>query len=111
MLVLAGTKHQVAEGLARVLPFFEDQLHLLGDRHFDAVLTREAECGARGEDAFSDFAAERGEHLRELSSLPQLHADGAVAAEVAGAGEDEVSGAREAGEGFATSSAGDGEAG
>ena len=71
----------------------------------------EAESGAGGEDAFSNFAAERGEDLREFAALAQGLPDGAVAAEGAGAGEHQVAHAGEAGEGFAAAAAGDGEAG
>ena len=64
-------------------------------------LAGEAESGAGGEDAFSHFAAERGENLRQFAALAQRFADGAVAAERAGAGEHQVAHAGEAGEGFA----------
>ena len=62
------------------LPSFEDQFHLLGDGHLDAVLAGEAESGAGGEHAFGDFAAEAFEDLGELAALAQRLADGAVAA-------------------------------
>ena len=58
VLVFAGPEHQVADGFAGVFAFVEDQLHLLGDGHFDAVLAGEAEGGAGGEHAFGDFAAQ-----------------------------------------------------
>ena len=45
------------------------------------------------------------------AALAELDADGAVAREGAGAGEDEVADAGEAGEGLAAAAAGDGEAG
>ena len=45
-----------------------------------------------------------------LRPRAELDADGAVAREIAGAGEDEVADAGEAGEGLAAASAGDGEA-
>ena len=69
MLVFAGAEHEVLDGFAGVFAFVEDQLHLLGDGHFDAVAAGEAESGAGGEDAFSDFAAEAFEDFRELAAL------------------------------------------
>ena len=111
MLVFAGAEHEGFDGFAGVFAFVEDQLHLLGDGHFDVVLAGEAEGGAGGRDAFGDFAAEAGEDFREFAALAQRLSDGAVAAERAGAGEDQVADAGEAGEGFAAASAGYGEAG
>jgi hypothetical protein len=54
---LAGAEHEIADGFARIFAFVEDQLHLLCDGHFDAMLAGEAERGVRGEHAFGDFAA------------------------------------------------------
>ncbi len=62
------------------LPSFEDQFHLLGDGHLDVVLAGQAEGGARGEDAFGDFAAEAFENFRQLAALAECLANGAVAA-------------------------------
>ena len=45
MLVLARPQHQVANGLARVLALFQDQLHLLGNRHLHAMLPRQSQGG------------------------------------------------------------------
>jgi hypothetical protein len=67
---VAGAEHEVADGFAGVFAFVEDQLHLLGDGHFDAVLAGEAERGAGGEHAFSHFAAERIQDLRQLRPWP-----------------------------------------
>ena len=89
----------------------EDGGHLLGDGHFDAVARGEAERGGGGADAFGDLAVEAGEDVGELAALAELDADGAVAREAAGAGEDEVADAGEAGQGFAAAAAGHGEAG
>ena len=38
--VFAGAQHQIADGFARVFAFVQDQLHLLGDGHFDALTLR-----------------------------------------------------------------------
>ena len=111
MFVFAGTEHEVFDGFAGIFAFVEDELHLFGDGHFDVVDAGQAEGGARGEDAFSNFAAEGGEDLREFAALAERLADGAVAAERAGAGEHQVASAGEAGEGFAAAAAGNGEAG
>ena len=75
------------------------------------MLAGEAEGGAGGEDAFSDFAAQAQEDFGEFAALAEFLAYGAVAGERAGAGEDEVACAGEAGEGFAAAAAGNGEAG
>ncbi len=71
-LFFARAEHQGADGFAGVLAFVEDQLHLLGDGHFKAVLAGEAESGVRGEHAFSHFAAERSQNLRQLAALAKL---------------------------------------
>ena len=97
MLVFAGAEHQFLDRFPGVFAFVEDQLHLLGDGHFDLVTACEAEGGAGGEHAFSDFAAEALQNLRELAAFTQSLPNSAVAAEGAGAGEDQVAGAAEAG--------------
>jgi hypothetical protein len=111
VLVLAGAEHEVLDGFSWVFALVEDQLHLLGDGHLDAAAAGEAEGGTGGEDAFSDFAAETFQNFRELAALAQRLADGAVAAERAGAGEDQVADTGETGESFTAASAGDGEPG
>ncbi len=110
VLVLPGAEHQVLDGFAGVFAFVEDELHLLGDGHFDVVLAGEAEGGAGGEDAFCDFAAQAFENLGEIAALAERLTDSPVAAERAGAGEDQVAYAGEAGEGFTAAPAGYGEA-
>ena len=110
VLVLAGAEHEGFDGFAGVFAFVEDELHLLGDGHFDRVTAGEAEGGTGGEDAFSYFAAEAGQHFREVAALAERFPDGAVAGERAGAGEHQVADAGEAGEGFAAAAAGHGEA-
>ena len=72
MLVSAGAEHEGFDGFAGVFAFVEDQFHLLGDGHFDAVLAGQAEGGAGGEDAFGDFAAEAGEDFGEFAALAQF---------------------------------------
>ena len=74
-------QHEVFDGFAGVFAFVEDQLHLLGDGHFDPVQAGQAEHGARGEDAFSDLAAQAVEDLREVAALTQRLTDRPVAAE------------------------------
>ena len=111
VLVPGGAEHEGFDGFAGVFAFIEDLFHLFGDGHFDAVAAGEAECGAGGEDAFGDFAAERGEDLRKFAALAEFLAYGTVAGERTGAGEDQIADAGESGEGFAAATAGDGEAG
>ena len=89
----------------------EDGVHLLGDGHFYAVARGELERGAGGADAFGDLAVHAGEDVGELAAAAELDADGAVAGEGAGAGEDEIAEAGETGESLAVAAAGDGEAG
>ena len=64
MLVFAGTKHQSLDCFAWVLAFIEDQLHLLGNRHFNAMMPCKAQCGAGGQNALRHFAAEALQNLR-----------------------------------------------
>ena len=42
VLVLTGPEHQVLDRFSRVLALVENQLHLLGDGHLDAVPSRQA---------------------------------------------------------------------
>src|SRR5260370_33107533 len=104
MFVLAGAKHEVFDGLPRILAFFKNQLHLLGDGHFNPSLAGEAESGPRRVYAFGDLAAERGQDLRKLAALTQGHADGAIARKCSSAGENEIAHAGAAGERFAAAS-------
>jgi hypothetical protein len=69
MFVFSGAEHEVLDGFAGVFALVEDELHLLGDGHFDIVPAGEAKSGAGGKDTFSNFAAERGKDLRELAAL------------------------------------------
>jgi hypothetical protein len=69
MFVFAGAEHEVLDGFAGVFAFVEDQFHLLGDGHLDAVLVGEAEGGAGGQHAFSNFTAEGGEDFGEFAAL------------------------------------------
>jgi len=62
-LFSSGAQHKGADGFAGVLAFIEDQLHLPGDGHFNAVLAGKAESGVRGVHALSNFAAERAKNL------------------------------------------------
>ena len=71
----------------------------------------QAEGGAGGEDAFGYFAAQAFENFLEVAATAEGFAHGAVAAERAGAGEDQVAQAGEAGKGFAACAAGYGETG
>ena len=80
VLFLAGPQHQRANGFAWVLALVQNQLHLLGDGHFDAVLAGEAERGACGEHAFGYFTAERFQNLRQFAALAERRADCPVAA-------------------------------
>ena len=46
VLAFAGAEHQFANGFAWIFPVLENQLHLLGDGHFDAVLAGKAQSSA-----------------------------------------------------------------
>ena len=69
MFLSSRPQHEVFDGFAGVFAFVQDQLHLLGDGHFDAVFAGEAESGVRGHHAFGNLAAERGENLMQLAAL------------------------------------------
>src|SRR5579875_890060 len=107
----AGAGHQLADGVAWAAVLVQDVGHLLGDGHLYAVACGEAERGGGGEHAFGYLAVEGCEDLGKLAAAAQLDADGEVARHGAGAGEDQVADAGEAGHGLAAAAAGDGEAG
>jgi hypothetical protein len=69
MFIFAGAEHEVLDGFAGVFTLVEDELHLLGDGHFDVVAPGEAEGGAGSEDAFSDFSAEAIEYVGKGAAL------------------------------------------
>src|SRR5882757_5806373 len=109
LFVAAGAGHEFADGFFRALVVVKDGVHLFSDGHFDPVACGEAECGGGAADAFGHFAVEAGDDVGQLAAASELDADGAVAREGAGAGEDEVADAGEAGKGLAAASAGYGE--
>ncbi len=111
LFVAAGAGHQLADGFFGGFVVVEDGVDLLGDGHLDAVAGGEAEGGGGAGYAFGYFAVQALEDVGELAAAAQFDADGAVAGEGAGAGEDKVAEAGEAGEGLAVASAGYGEAG
>src|SRR5579862_3541798 len=111
MLVLAGAEHQVLDGFARILAFFEDEFHLFADGHLDAALAGESQGSAGGVYTLGDFAAQRCQDFGKLAAVTQFDAYGAVAGERAGAGENEVAEAGKSGQSFTPSSAGHGKAG
>ena len=88
----------------------QNGLHLLADGHLDADAFREADGGVGGEHAFGDHAVHVGDDLCEFAAFAEFDADGAVAGEAAGAGEDEIAEASEAGHGFSVAAAGKREA-
>ena len=71
---------------------------------------RQSESGGSGTDALGDFAFEAGEDLLEPPALAEFHADGAVARQRTGAGEDEIAQAGQSGKSLFSAAAGDGEA-
>ena len=105
-LVFAGAKHEVTDSFAGIFAFVEYELHLFGDGHLDVMQAGETESGARGADAFSNFAAQAIKDFGKVAAMAQCLADGPVAAERAGAGEDKIAGAGEAGKSFAAAAAG-----
>jgi hypothetical protein len=90
LFVAARAGHEVADGIAGVFVVVEDGIDLLGDGHLDSVAGGEADGGGSGADAFGDLAVESCEDVGELAATAELDADGAVAGERAGAGEDEI---------------------
>src|SRR5215831_9101570 len=111
MFAFAGAEHQLADGFAGVLAFFENEFHLLCNGHLDAVLAGEFEGGAGGEDAFSYLSAETLEDFGKLAPLAECVTHGAVAREGAGAGEHQIADAAETGKSYAMAAAGDSETG
>src|ERR1035438_9564685 len=87
LLVFAGAEHQVFDGFAGVFAFFEDELHLFGDGHFDFALAGEAEGGTGGAYTFSNFAAEAIEDFGETAALAEGLTDSPVSAQGSRAGE------------------------
>src|SRR5205814_4551918 len=69
---------------------------------------RQTERGGGAGNPFGYFAIETGDDVGQPASATEFNADGAVAGERAGAGEDEVADTGEAGEGLAAASAGHG---
>ena len=69
VFVFAGAKHEILDGFTRVLAVVEDQLHLLRDGHFNVMSSGEAESGAGGEYAFSNFTAQALKDFREAATL------------------------------------------
>jgi len=102
-LFFAGAQHQLFDGFARIFALIQDQFHLLGDGHFNAVLPGESKCGARGKNTLRNFAAQTVKNLSQLAALAQSLADGAVAGERSGAGKNQIADAGESGEGFTAS--------
>src|SRR5581483_8283145 len=98
--------HQLADGVAGRLAVVQDLAHLRGDGHLHAVLARQVHGGVGGEHAFGDHAVHAGDDVVQPASAPELHADGAIAREAAGAGEHQVAHAGQAEHGFAAPSAG-----
>lgn len=105
-----GAVHDVFDGLEGAFVFVEDFVDLFGDGHFDAEFLGEVVDALGGFDAFGDDVG-FGEDLLECHALAEFDADGAVAAEAAGAGEDEVAHAGQSGEGEGVGAHADGESG
>ena len=59
----AGAEHQLLDRLAGVFPLFENQFHLLGNWHLDAVPARESKRSTRRQYTFSDFATKTFQNL------------------------------------------------
>ena len=98
-LALRITREQQLGRRCRRKPALEHPVHRLRDRHFDRMLRRKPRHLARRARALGDVS-EAGEDLRQLASARQLQSHTAVARQIAGRREDQISRAREAHEGF-----------
>src|SRR5947207_1943732 len=87
--------HQLPHRLERTFSFVQDPVHLLDDRHLDAEFLRDQENGARVGNPFGDHAGAARDFL-ELFAAGDLQAGAAVAAQIAGRGQDEIAEARKA---------------
>ncbi len=74
--------------LARGYLPFEQAVYLLGDGHLDAMLAGQRDASVGSLDALGHYA-HGADDLCKVSSLAQLDSDRAVAAQVAGAREDQ----------------------
>ena len=88
----------------------QNGIHLLGDRHFDAVSASQPDRGLGGEDTFRDRAVHAGDDVRQFAAAAQFDAYAAIARESAGTGEHQVAQAGESGHGFLAAAAGHGQA-
>src|ERR1700688_378124 len=88
---LRGSRHQFFNSLLWWLSIFENSEHLLGDRHLDFFLMRQANCGSGGENAFGDSASHVRDNVAQFPALAKFNADAAIAREITGAGENQVS--------------------
>src|SRR5579871_3235238 len=95
--VLGRAREQLDHRLRRRALLIQDRPHHLGDRQLDAQPLPEVARRLRGLDALRHLL-HPGQHVGERAPLAELDPDGAVAREVAGAGEDEVADAGEPGE-------------
>jgi hypothetical protein len=95
LFVAAWTGHEFADGLLGALVVVEDGVDLLGDGHLDGVACGKAEGGGGATNAFGYLAVEAGDDVGKLAAATEFDADGTVARERAGAGEDEVADAGE----------------
>ena len=106
LFVTTGAGHEFADGLFRAFVVVEDGVHLLGDGHLNFIAGSEAKRGVGAADAFSYLAVETGEDFGKLTAAAEFDADGAIAGERSGAGEDEIADAGETGKCLAPSTAG-----
>ncbi len=74
------------------------------------LLAGQSDGGVGGEHAFGDHAVHTGDDFVELASLAEFDADGAIARQASGAGEHQIAHTGEAGHGFGTAAASDGQA-
>src|SRR3954447_17001366 len=73
----------------------KDGVHLCGDGHIAIHFLGESDGGVGGEHAFSDHTVHAGDDVSEALTFSEFDADGAIAGESAGAGENEVTEARQ----------------
>src|SRR5215469_376023 len=101
--------HQFAEGDFWRTAIVQNGEHLFSDGHFDACFVSEGACGGGSSYSFRDHA-HGGEDVIELSAAREFDADETVAAQIAGASQNQIAHSGETGESVAVGAQGGPEA-
>ena len=92
---LPTSRHQVLNGIARRFALAKNGVHLLGDRHFYCVLTRKLYGSVGGVNTLGNHAVHASDDFWQFAAPPEFDANGAVAGEAAGAGENKIAQTRQ----------------